>query len=54
METLEIIKQAQAENLVTFEAGVKANVLARWQDKIQDYKKTIGDQVTAYFKYKEE
>jgi len=53
METKEIIKLAQTENLVAFEVGVKETVLTRWQDKIQDYQKSIGDQVTAYFKHKE-
>jgi hypothetical protein len=53
METKEIIKLAQEENLVAFEKGVTTNVLERLRGKIDDYQKSIGDQVTAYFNFKE-
>ena len=53
METREIIKQAQEENLVGFQASTTEKVLSNLQDKIQQYTKYIGYQASEFFKSKE-
>ena len=54
METKEIIKHAQNEDLVNFQKGCTASVMQRLHDRVENYTKYVGYQVTEYFKNKEE